>query len=209
MIQQENNFGVKGRNMGRVLVNWDKRVGIFKLGTGFEFYNTRYEYIDKYREDNRTGNSVGLYFHSGGHANILALSISAKYDIYSNRYYKLNAKLSPKIGFVMNSYYFKHIDDSTTMSRDEGKSFFMDYKSKWRYNGIFPLLAFEMENELKLSKRTALIFTIGYQQGFKTYMDDPMMHYRNYKRPNEKREYFNVQNKGNMLFYHFSYRHYF
>lgn len=209
VIQDADRFYVKGIPNLRAYATWEQSIMKIKLGVGFEFYNTYYEYKERNFINNRTSNSVGLYYHSGGYAKVLALSISAKCQLYSNRYYKLNAKLSPKIGYAVKNFYFKYISDTRNGYLTQGESGFSDYIDKWRYKSIFPLLAFEIENELKLAKRSGLVFTIGYQQGFKTYMMDPMMYIQDHKTLNEKIEYFTVKNKGNMLFYQISYRHYF
>lgn len=210
LIQDADHFDVKGVNMMRAFGNWEfKKIGKIKLGAGFEFYNTRYQYLDRYKPDINTPNRVGLYFHSGGSVNVIALSLSTRYEIYGNRYYKLYAKLSPKLGYVVYGYYLGKKETLYDGMYSVNEDFFIERPGKWYSKSIFPLVAFEIENEIKLSKRSGIVVTTGYQQGFKTYFKNPMQFYRNYQTLNETIEPFTVQNKGNMLFYQISYRHYF
>jgi len=211
LIQESSNFKIKAVPMMRAFANWEFiKLNDFKFGAGFEFYNTSYEYKDQNLTKTNYQDQVGLYFSSGGFVNVVALSVSAKYQLYNNKYYRLNVKLSPKVGYVVYGYYLGELE--TLQDRPSlrmGNNFFLERPGKWYSKSIFPLVAFEIENEIKLSKRSGIVVTTGYQQGFKTYFKNPMQFYRNYQTPNETIEPFIVQNKGNMLFYQISYRHYF
>lgn len=186
-----------------------EKFGDLKLGAGLEFYNTSYQYKSIHRPNINEPGRVGLYFASGGSVNVIALSVSARYQIYTNRFYRLHAKLSPKIGYVIPNHRITGIDKIEDLMLSEGRSYFIEREGKWYSKGIFPLIALDIQNEFVLSKRSSIVLSGGYQQGFTNYYVEPMQFYRNYQTPNQTIENFTVKNKGNMIFYQISYRHYF
>lgn len=210
VIQETNNFKAKGFGMGRAFASWEQKYNKLYLGASFEFYNTSYEYIDRSFENKKIGNSVGLYFHSGGFVNVIALGISAKYPIINGKIYQLRLKLSPKVGYVVKGFYLSNYDNLEERgASNHGRDFFFERPGKWYSKGLFPLLSLEVEQEIKVAKRSGIVLTVGYQQGFVSYFKDPMRLYRQYDTPNQTIEDFEVHNKGNMLFYQISYRQYF
>jgi len=210
VIQETNNFKAKGFGMARTFASWEQKYNKLDLGASFEFYNTSYEYLDRNFENKKTGNSVGLYFYSGGFVNVIALGISAKYTIINGKVYQLRLKISPKVGYVVYGRYLSAYDNIIEKGNNQqGKDFYFERPGKWYSKGLFPLLSLEMEQEIKIAKRSGIVLSIGYQQGFVPYFKDPMRIYRQYDTPNQTIEDFEVQNKGNMLFYQISYRQYF
>ncbi|MNS49168.1 hypothetical protein D3C72_817660 [compost metagenome] len=205
------NFTVKGKAMAGVGINYEQLYGKWTYGITGDLSDINYVTQSKIDRNFNTGTTVGIGIGREELAAsnfVITLGISAKYNLVNYKFYSLNAIANPRVGLLIRNGFYDDIQGLNNGVKDIGASFYL-YNSTKQNKGPVPLIRLAIENEFRLSKRSALLFTVGYQKGFIPVFTTDRTYVSRYNTPNETREKILVETKATNLTFLFGYRMFF
>lgn len=205
-------FTVNGVGMAGVAISYEQKYKKLTYGITADFADINYSTQSKKDVAFDTNGTVGIGIGREELAAtniVVTLGVSAKYNVLKHSFYSLNVAASPRIGLLIYNAFYDDIDGNLNNgSKDVGSGFYL-YNSAKQNKSPVPLIKLTIENEFRLSKRSALLFSIGYQKGFISVFTTDRTYVSKYNTPNETREDIVVKTKATNLSFLFGYRIFF
>ena len=211
-IHRPANFTVSGVGMGGIAVSYEQKCKQLTYGITADFADINYATQSKETGNFTSGHTIGIGYGREELAAsniVVTLGISARYHLLQYTFYHLNVIANPRLGLLIYNRFYDDLEGNLNNdSRDLGGRFYL-YNSAKQNRWPVPLIKLTIENEFRLSKRSALLFSVGYQKGFIPVFVTDRTYVSQYHTPDEKREGITVKTKASNISVLFGYRMYF